>query len=1545
MAKKKKKIKPVENPFDLNIKEQVKKTFTIDQNAKAPKLGQTFPGSIITGVKTIVNLPAIAAKNAQRLAYNLTGNSEAANEVRPLYKFTNENVINGMQGLEAPYRRITEPMVASLIAAQQMFRNPRAHFLNPSKVFETFNRSYLAAQGNREDLEWYRNAANPVTFGQAINAVLANNINNPEIPDLLDSEAVQRYYVYDPRSEYMDLVNPTPGKTASGAVDFMALLVLDPLNWIPGPKGVQKLSTAGKAAENTVDWSAKGLKQLKSGDIKRIVEQADAAGREDLADFVLLLDEIGNDNANKLIDSYVFYGTPEFKETASYVKNFFYDYESIAKELPEEDIAKIEGLGDVKYFVQDGDVFAASDETILKWVYPYTNSKGKVVEGYWRESLLFPRTTIDEAQLRLGNDVGEIEDVQFVDEVVQSGKNIQAPAGSAIQKKHLGSVFQHSLTPLIRRTGNSKLASTNLTLPVNALELRIASGNIVLNEWLKSANTSFGVFYIGGKRQVVAYDKVSQKFYTLDSGRVRYKPKEVEESQDVLTRITSQDEDLLDAPKLSPRKVQQLVKQLKDGTIKPADLELYKSALGSRYINNELSKEELDLLNTLDGRSTEQLNLLEKVDAELAAEGLAPIGRGIETLDAYKTQRQRNLESEGQPTDDYLEDFYKLLTEAPEGTFDEYGDLADLSAFTSAEAKLSDGATISGPLETPKVKRGKRELIWKEQSNFRIDDAEGYEVLYHSPIDGSIMAAIVPDNFTIVKPGLDAMGKPQLPLLKRVDRIPTSSIKSPGTVSGEGFYSFDTAGQIVPLGQAKSSYDRLRETLVRASMRVQENKEAAIRRVIKDVRIKSQGKTIDDLIDSVERQIDQLEPEYLKVKSLERELDKKTSGGFLKELTPEEFAAYKTIKKYNRLKERRQSLAEEASIMDQLPKTPTENGFYFKVTQVDDQVSIDLIRRTLDWDSYDVLSRQLVRPQLDEVIGSWKMTKYELNKVNFLSQKMGGYTTDWDLFRALNTGDEDLYTLNASEVANFAGRKFKGKKAFRIRDYRRTINKLRKERGAEPFKSQEDFTYGYDELIKEQARVEWQQANKALNWAKSVLDNPNASAANKTYAKKLFDDMTEKIVEIEDQLAKDVDLINRIIAQEILPEQLDPGIWWRIYGEVPKPEKYLESFLRALNEARGTKVALEDDAIKTLDNLDNPYPVKEVDEWSDDPISMNNAEDGPLPEGVLDAINKKKTDELLDIYTTGNSQKTKPNPPKKGLSSTFSTKINYGEIKSDPNGIFVFGSNLQGIHGAGAAKTAAVEYGAERGVGEGLTGRSYALPTKKGPYENMTIEEVAEGIKKFIQFAEDNPDKTFYVTSFGTKRAGFTPEQIAQLFDEIPNNVVFTNEPNGSKNILGQAIENKTTSKIEKVELPSKDTIRKYLGFSQKENIDKTDLDIISEVVLGSSPSFNKGVKYYLTESNKYVLDAIIEIILKLKPSDVLDGKIPSKERTFLYDVINRQKDIEIKSIKNNDKAMKEMFAPNLTDEDEMLSIDILGDEMKPQIEKIIVDIVSKISE
>ncbi|MFV0357711.1 MAG: hypothetical protein ACK5LG_21795 [Bacteroides thetaiotaomicron] len=112
-------------------------------------------------------------------------------------------------------------------------------------------------------------------------------------------------------------------------------------------------------------------------------------------------------------------------------------------------------------------------------------------------------------------------------------------------------------------------------------------------------------------------------------------------------------------------------------------------------------------------------------------------------------------------------------------------------------------------------------------------------------------------------------------------------------------------------------------------------------------------------------------------------------------------------------------------------------------------------------------------------------------------------------------------------------------------------------------------------------------------------------------------------------------------------------------------------------------------------------------------------------------------------------------------------------IKSTEGMIFVFGSNLSGIHGAGAAYYARRHKGAKMGKGKGLHGQSYALPTKGVNISFMPLEQIEVHIDAFKDFAMDHPELDFQVTQVACGLAGFNKGQIAPLFQGSPSNCYF----------------------------------------------------------------------------------------------------------------------------------------------------------------------------
>lgn len=106
-----------------------------------------------------------------------------------------------------------------------------------------------------------------------------------------------------------------------------------------------------------------------------------------------------------------------------------------------------------------------------------------------------------------------------------------------------------------------------------------------------------------------------------------------------------------------------------------------------------------------------------------------------------------------------------------------------------------------------------------------------------------------------------------------------------------------------------------------------------------------------------------------------------------------------------------------------------------------------------------------------------------------------------------------------------------------------------------------------------------------------------------------------------------------------------------------------------------------------------------------------------------------------------------------------------------PDEIFVFGSNLAGRHGKGAALTAKRKYGAKNGSGYGPMGRAYAIPTKDSNLEILSLGRIAYMVGDFLAWATAHPEQKFFLTRIGCGLAGYTDWQIAPMFTYAPPNV------------------------------------------------------------------------------------------------------------------------------------------------------------------------------
>lgn len=99
------------------------------------------------------------------------------------------------------------------------------------------------------------------------------------------------------------------------------------------------------------------------------------------------------------------------------------------------------------------------------------------------------------------------------------------------------------------------------------------------------------------------------------------------------------------------------------------------------------------------------------------------------------------------------------------------------------------------------------------------------------------------------------------------------------------------------------------------------------------------------------------------------------------------------------------------------------------------------------------------------------------------------------------------------------------------------------------------------------------------------------------------------------------------------------------------------------------------------------------------------------------------------------------------------------DLKEDE--VFVFGSNLKGMHGGGAARVAYDKFGAVWGQGVGIQGQSYGIPTMHGG-----TDVIAPYVDEFIEYAKQHPEKKFLVTPIGCGIAGFSESEIAPLFKD-----------------------------------------------------------------------------------------------------------------------------------------------------------------------------------
>ena len=104
--------------------------------------------------------------------------------------------------------------------------------------------------------------------------------------------------------------------------------------------------------------------------------------------------------------------------------------------------------------------------------------------------------------------------------------------------------------------------------------------------------------------------------------------------------------------------------------------------------------------------------------------------------------------------------------------------------------------------------------------------------------------------------------------------------------------------------------------------------------------------------------------------------------------------------------------------------------------------------------------------------------------------------------------------------------------------------------------------------------------------------------------------------------------------------------------------------------------------------------------------------------------------------------------------------------------IFVFGSNMSGVHGAGAALHAKKYFGAILGQGIGRTGMAYAIPTKDHRIQTLPLPVIKKYVDEFLSYQKAHPDLEFIITPVGTGLAGHKAKDIAPMFKGVQNSLL-----------------------------------------------------------------------------------------------------------------------------------------------------------------------------
>lgn len=273
-----------------------------------------------------------------------------------------------------------------------------------------------------------------------------------------------------------------------------------------------------------------------------------------------------------------------------------------------------------------------------------------------------------------------------------------------------------------------------------------------------------------------------------------------------------------------------------------------------------------------------------------------------------------------------------------------------------------------------------------------------------------------------------------------------------------------------------------------------------------------------------------------------------------------------------------------------------------------------------------------------------------------------------------------------------------------------------------------------------------------------------------------------------------------------------------------------------------------------------------------------------------------------------------------------SRKTYKGMITSlQPNQIFVFGSNTEGRHGAGAAKTAKDKFGAKYGQAEGPQGQSYAIITKDltkddKKHPSRTKEQIIEQIHKLYEYAKANPNKEFLVaySSTGRNLNYYTNQEMAEMFanEEIPSNIVFEE---GFNELVSNS--NKTITTPSRQETKEQNQIEETNKLQESKNLVQRIIED-SENNIRRHPDFEENHTYQIKRNGDWVnVDMSVTEYIHGKldigpykvPSDAIGNTLDRFVRTYFDKTLSEEeKNTILRNIPNLSKKDRDNLIKDL---------------------------------